>query len=116
MNWVAADLLMFASSVVLYLAIRKAALTKLPVLFTNLAMFGVPLAVYISIAFHERQLFAVTYPQLGLMVLAGVVLAYLSNKASLKSIEWSPNPGYSLVISKSYVVFTTIVAVSLFGA
>ena len=116
MNWVAVDLLMFGSSVILYLAARKAALMKLPVLFTNLAMFGVPLLAYISIAWHERQHFAVTYTQAALMILAGITLAYLSNRASLRSIEWAPNPGYSLVISKSYVVFTTIAAVSVFGA
>jgi drug/metabolite transporter (DMT)-like permease len=34
----------------------------------------------------------------------------------MKSIELAPNPGYSLVISKSYVVLTTFLAVPFFGA
>jgi len=35
---------------------------------------------------------------------------------SLKSIALAPNPGYSLVTSKSYVIFTSFLAVPLFGA
>lgn len=45
-----------------------------------------------------------------------IFFAFLANKASFKSIELAPNPGYSLVISKSYVVMTIFAAVPLFGA
>ncbi|MBT4124344.1 MAG: DMT family transporter [Candidatus Pacebacteria bacterium] len=44
------------------------------------------------------------------------LFSYLGNTLSLRSIELAPNPGFSLVISKSYVVFTTLAAVVLFGA
>jgi len=50
------------------------------------------------------------------LVVASVVFAYGGNTASLKAIRIAPNPGYSLVLSKSYVLFTTIVAVLLLSA
>ena len=116
MNWLGFDLLMFAASVILYLLARRAAILKQPVYFTNLAMFVVPLVVFCGMDMIWRPSFALNSLQVFLIVFAGVVFSYVSNWASLKSIESAPNPGYSLVISKSYVVLTTIIAVPLFGA
>jgi drug/metabolite transporter (DMT)-like permease len=107
---------MFVSSVALYLVARKAALMRKPVQFTNLAMFAVPLVVFCIADGIVRPAFNLSWREALLLVVAGVVLSYASNWISLKSIELAPNPGYSLVISKSYVVFTTILAVPLFGA
>jgi drug/metabolite transporter (DMT)-like permease len=116
MNWIIADLLLFTCSIAVYLAVRKAALSKLPVHFNNLAMFGVPLVVFLVGAVLSGASLVVTPWQLFVLVLIGVILAYLSNVASLKSVELAPNAGYSLVISKSYVVLTTFLAVPLFNA
>lgn len=49
-----------------------------------------------------------------IILLLSIVGSYLPNVASFNSIKYAPNPGYSLIISKSYVVFTTIVAIFLF--
>lgn len=46
MNWLLASSLMFLSSVILYLLVRKSSLVKIPSQFQNLAMFAVPLLVY----------------------------------------------------------------------
>jgi drug/metabolite transporter (DMT)-like permease len=51
-----------------------------------------------------------------LILIQGVFFSYLGNVFSLKGIEYSPNPGYSLIISKSYVVFTTVASIFLFSA
>jgi drug/metabolite transporter (DMT)-like permease len=116
MNWIVADLLMFLCSVALYLAVRKAALDKLPSQFNNLAMFFIPLFVFAAGCVFSHTSYGISLKNAVLLVLTGVILAYLSNAISMKSIELAPNPGYSLVISKSYVVLTTFLAVPLFGA
>lgn len=116
MNWILFSLLMFLSSVALYLYVRKSAKKGYPSQFNNLAMFLVPLVVFIGIDIFTRQNMMLSISQLLIIVVAAVLFSYLGSVFSLKSIEYAPNPGYSLVISKSYVVFTTITAIVLFHA
>ncbi|MBI5614444.1 hypothetical protein HY947_05945 [Candidatus Gottesmanbacteria bacterium] len=58
----------------------------------------------------------VTWYQFGLLFVTAYLFSYWGNVFSLKSIAYAPNPGYSLVLSKSYVVFTTLAAILLFGS
>ncbi len=116
MHWIAADLLMFVCSVAVYVAVRKAALDKLPNQFNNLAMFAIPLVVFLIADVITRPSFALTLSQGLLIILTAIVLSYYGNAMSMRSIELAPNAGYSLVLSKSYVVLTSILAVPLFGA
>ena len=116
MNWIAYSLMMFFSSVFLYLSIRKASLLKVPTQLTNFAMFAIPLVAYTMIGVGTSTALHVTLWQILLLIIASVLFAYGGNKASLYAIDVAPNPGYSLVLSKSYVLFTTLVAVALLNA
>lgn len=107
---------MFFSSVAQYLLVRRAVALKTPSQYTNLSMFAVPLLVYVAMAAGTHTSLAVSGYQLFILFILAVFFSYLGNAVSLKSIEYAPNPGYSLVISKSYVVFTTIAAIFLFRA
>ena len=111
MNWVAYSLLMFFSSVALYLCVRKSSLVKVPIALTNFAMFALPLVAYTIIGASSNTKFTISVWHLVILFVAAVVFAYGGNTMSLKAIHIAPNPGYSLVLSKSYVLFTTIVAV-----
>lgn len=116
MGWIAYSLMMFFSSVALYLTVRKSSLLKTPTYLTNLAMFAIPLMAYIAIGIVNSSDLGITLWQGLVLLVAAVVFAYGGNKASLHAIDVAPNPGYSLVLSKSYVLFTTLVAVTLLGA
>lgn len=116
MDWLLASSLMFVSSIVLYLLVRQSSLLKTPTQLNNLAMFIIPVFLYGIIALISGEELSITPWQTFLIVIQAVFFSYLGNVFSLKSIELSPNPGYSLVISKSYVVFTTLVALVLFNA
>jgi drug/metabolite transporter (DMT)-like permease len=116
MNWIAYSLLMFCSSVALYLTVRKSSLIKTPTYLTNLAMFAIPLIAYILIGVVNGSSLLVTWWQALVLLVIAIVFSYGGNRASLHAIENAPNPGYSLVLSKSYVLFTTIVAITLLGA
>jgi len=114
MNWILASLLMFVFSVLLYVLIRKASLEKIPNSLINLASFLIPLFLYIPIGLYNKISFIPTIFQFFILLLLGIFCCYLGNIASLLSIKFAPNPGYSLIISKSYVVLTTIVAILFF--
>ncbi len=116
MSWIAYSLLMFFSSVLLYLTVRKSSLIKTPAYLTNLAMFAIPLIAYVVIGMIKASNLSISVWQVLVLLVAAVVFAYGGNKASLHAIDTAPNPGYSLVLSKSYVLFTTLVAVTLLGA
>jgi len=116
MSWIAYSLMMFFSSVALYLTVRKSSLIKTPAYLTNLAMFAIPLIAYIIIGVVNSSSLSISFWQALILLATAVVFAYGGNKASLHAIDVAPNPGYSLVLSKSYVLFTTLVAVTLLGA
>jgi drug/metabolite transporter (DMT)-like permease len=116
MNWIISDLLMFGCSVIMYVAVRKSALDKLPPQYNNLATFAVPFVVFAAASLILRPSFNLTTTQWLEIVGTGIGLAYVGSALSMRSLAIAPNPGYSLVISKSYVVMTSLLAVPLFGA
>lgn len=116
MHWILASFLMFVSSVVLYLAIRKSTLLKTPSQLNNLASFALPLVLYVLLAITGGVPLGITPYQFGIILVLAVFFSYLGNVASLTSIERAPNPGYSLILSKSYVVFTALASIPLFSA
>lgn len=88
----------------------------MPSQYNNLAMFAIPLIMFIILALTAHQSFMIPLDMLTIIIGAGILFSYIGNVSSLVSIQKAPNPGYSLVISKSYVVFTTLVSVLLFHA
>ena len=116
MDWIVASILMFVNSVALYLFVRKSNSFKTPQQLNNLAMFLIPVIVYIIMAFSSGVRFGLKPFEYILILIQGVFFSYLGNVFSLKGIEQAPNPGYSLIISKSYVVFTAIASIFIFGA
>lgn len=105
---------MFVCSVAGYLLIRRATILGMPVPLQNLATFVVPFFVYIPLALMERSSFFVTPYQGAVLVVSAILFSYLGSKFSFESIKYAPNPGYSLIISKSYVLMTTVVSVIFF--
>jgi len=106
---------MVFGSVCLYLVVRKSSILKFPTQFNNLAMFFVPLVIYLFLGYLNHTNYAISFQNLSIIFFAAILFSYLANVTSLKSIELAPNPGYSLVISKSYVVFTTLVSFLFLG-
>lgn len=82
----------------------------------NLFMFGIPAMMWVAFAWVAKVDVSVSAYQFVIILILAVFFSYLGNKLSLKGIEYAPNPGYSLVISKSYVVMTAIAAIFLFGS
>lgn len=115
MDWISSSLLMVFGSVCLYLMVRKSSIQKYPTQFNNLAMFLVPLGIYVILGSANHTSYEITFQNFAVIIVAALFFSYLANVTSLKSIEQAPNPGYSLVLSKSYVVFTTIISFLFLG-
>jgi drug/metabolite transporter (DMT)-like permease len=79
-------------------------------------MFLIPLLLYLLLTLKTPVSFKLKPFEYLLILIQGIFFSYLGNKFSLKGIEYAPNPGYSLIISKSYVVFTAIASIFLFSA
>jgi len=114
MNWIIASLLVFASSVFLYVLVRKAQVMGMRNEINNLSQYFVPVFIYVTIALFSGSSFRITSLPVAVLMLVAAVISYLGNVFILEGIKLAPNPGYSLVIGKSYVVFTTLAALVLF--
>lgn len=116
MTWIIASLLMFFSSVALYLSVRRSNELQTPQQLNNLAMFLIPVLVYLFLTARTPTNFMLAPWQYLLILIQSIFLSYLGNVFSLKGIELAPNPGYSLIIAKSYVVFTAVASIFIFSA
>lgn len=114
MNWILAAFLMFSCSVGAYLLNRKAMLMGMPFTLQNLSSFLIPLFLYLPLAYTSGTSMAVSPSALIMLVASAIFFSYAGSKFSLYSIKYAPNPGYSLILSKSYVIFTSLVAVAFF--
>lgn len=52
MSWIIIGLFMYSASVVLYLAIKKAQMEKIPIAAYSLWLFGFPFIVYFLLALY----------------------------------------------------------------
>ncbi len=105
---------MFVCSVISYLFVRKCTILKTPTHLVNLSMFLIPVLLFLPWSFVKGVSLALTPYQLIIVVITAIAFSYFGNIFSLKSIERAPNPGYPLILSKSYVVFTSIVSIWVF--
>ncbi len=114
--WIFYATIMFLASNVLYLLIRLAQKQNIPISFYSITLFLVPSIIYFSAATITKTSLLLSPWYFLLVIAAAFFYSYLGNFFSQKAVLLAPNPGYSLILQKSYVVLTTIAAVFLFGA
>lgn len=104
------------ASVFQYLLVRRIQKSGVSNKIINF-MFLTPAVPFVYIYTQVAHISLAVLPsQLSLIILATFLFSYLGNRMSFVGIQKAPNAGYSLVIQKSYAVYTAIVAVFLFGA
>lgn len=116
MNWVVSSAIMWAASVSSYLLLRKSNLRQIPIQVNNFAMFFLPFIIYLITVLVKRKEILLSWRVFMIIVVMSILFSYLGNTFSLRGMNDAPNPGYSLIISKSYVVMTTIASIFLFDA
>lgn len=116
MNWILASMLMFTSSVVYYLTIRLGQKKGVTVKEYMAINYPLPALVFFLMIIGKGGSFAVPVPVIPLILFHGIILEYIGGTLSYKAIHAAPNAGYSLVIQKSYAIFTSVAAIFLFNA
>lgn len=116
MNWILASAIMYCSSVIYYLFVKKAAQEKINYRISNIANFSIPALLFLSINLIGHVNLFPSFTILFYIFLGSLFLSYIGSVASYKAIAIAPNAGYSLIIQKSYAVYTSIVAIFLFDA
>ncbi len=116
MAWIVYSILMFTFSNTLYLLIRKAQKDGMKTSIYSISMFLVPALIYFGFLIFSETAIIPPFKPLVLVIISAFLWSYLGNFFSQKGILYAPNPGYSLILQKSYVIVTTIFAYFLFGA
>jgi len=114
MNWVVTSLIMFCASVVYYLILRVAQLRKINYRISNIANFSIPAVLYLIINVIQHKTIFLPLPMMILLFLSSFFLSYIGASVSYVALSIAPNSGYSLIIQKSYAVYTSIAAIFLF--
>jgi drug/metabolite transporter (DMT)-like permease len=107
---------MAIGSVGAYLAVRYAKEYKIPNSLVNFANFLIPTIVFLVIIIKSERSFILKPELICLLFVFGVFATYIGTNISLKAMKLAGNPGLSLIIQKSYAVFTSIAAYFLFGS
>ena len=115
MNWIVASSLMFSFSVAMYLLVRKLQHQQIDNDIVTYALGAMPVVFLGLGALITKTNLSVIPRQLLLLSFMGIVFSYLENKLSLLGIKSAPNPGYSLVIQKSYAPYSALMAAFIFG-
>ena len=116
MNWIFATISMMLVSVVMYSFIRLSKQFAIPPIINTFAMISLPLPLYGIWLLFTDITYTPTLTELVVMGLQGLVLIYYGNLYALRGITDAPNPGYSVLISKLYVVFTAPASILLFDS
>ncbi len=115
-NWILISIGLIISSTTLYLFIRKSKNIELPINIQNLAMFLPPVLFLGIYNVLQKKSLQISLLNIAIIAFAAFFFSWIGNLTSLKALKKAPNPGYSLVISKSYVLLTSILSVWIFGS
>jgi drug/metabolite transporter (DMT)-like permease len=114
-NWIFFSALMFGFSVCTYVLTRKLQVAKVDNRIISYAVGALPLPALFIYNLLQGANFGVELGTFFMLACTGIFFSYLGNKLSIEATKDAPNPGYSLIIQKSYAPFTALVGVLLFN-
>lgn len=114
MNWVVTSLLMFLSSIVYYLVLKLALNEKVDNKLYMVANFFFPAILFLIINTITKTPILIPLKYIIILITSALVFSYIGSRTSYTAQEYISNPGYSLVIQKSYAIYTWIASIFLF--
>jgi drug/metabolite transporter (DMT)-like permease len=114
-NWIFYSVLMFGFSVCTYLLTRKLQVGKVDNRLVVYAVGALPLLTLFIYNLANGANFALEGGSIFLLAVTGIFFSYLGNKFSVEATKEAPNPGYSLIIQKSYAPFTAVMGVLFYN-
>ena len=116
MSWILISIGILLSSPTMYLFVRKEKELGKDIAIQNLSIFLIPTIVYFVYNLISKTSMIVEFKYFLMLMGSALLFSLLGNIFSMKAIQLASNPGYSLMIQKSYTIFTTVMSVLLFGS
>ncbi len=116
MNWIVASLLMLVFSNIYYLTMRVAQQRGIDAKYYMVANFSIPAVLYFVLGRSAGYNFWLTPIQYAAIALNAIVFSYIGSVISYHAMKKAPNAGYSVIIQKSYGIYTAILSVLFFGS
>lgn len=116
MNWIITSFLMFGSSIIYYLIVKKAQLSKIENKFYMVANFSIPAVLFFALNLNQQFSMVIPFKFIIAILLQSFFLSYIGAAIGYVAINKAPNAGYSLVIQKSYAIYTSFAAIYLFNS
>lgn len=116
MNWIITSSFMFISSIIYYSFVRKAQQNKIDNRSYVFVNAFIPLLFLFAFSIFQKNTILINPLFIGIIFFQAFFLSYIGSIAGYIAIGKAPNAGYSLVIQKSYSIYTSIAAVFLFDS
>ncbi len=116
MNWIILSFLMFFSSIVYYLLLRYSQILQIDRKVNFIANFSIPSILFLLLAVSRG---VSLNPGIGVILASFFValfLNFIGSVAAFRGMEQAPNAGYSVIIQKSYALYTSVAAIFLFNS
>ena len=107
---------MFISSIIYYLIIKKAQIEKIESKLYMVANFSIPTILYFIINQTKHTNIFIDFKLIFAIFLISLFLNYIGSVVSYYGMIEAPNAGYSVVIQKSYAIYTSLAAIYLFSS
>lgn len=107
---------MFVCSIVFYLSVKKLQTLNVDKRIITFANYILPSLVFLVVIIVRGETIFYSFWLILLIIVLRVVFNYLGTISGYKSMEDAPNAGYSLVIQKSYAIYTLFAAAVLYGS
>ncbi len=116
MSWIFLAIGVLISSVSLYSFVRVAKTKNISINTLRMSINFIPAIFFIAFNIFQKNNFFLPLHFMLLIIFVAIFFSYYGNLFSIKGIQNAPNPGYSLIISKSSVVLSTLLSVLLLKA
>jgi uncharacterized membrane protein len=116
MNWIVASVIMLLASNIYYLILRVSQKQGIHAKYSLVANFTIPPLLYFILGQSEHLSFGLPWVLLFIIFCIALFLSYIGSYASYIAMQEAPNGGYSVIIQKSYGIYTSIAAIFLFGS
>lgn len=116
MNWILASILMLVFSNIYYFFIKLGQNRGITAKYSLVANFSIPPILYYFIGKSNGESFVIEMPVFLQILFIAVVFNWIGSTVAYIAMQKAPNAGYSVIITKSYGVFTSIAAIFLFGS
>lgn len=116
MDWIIYSAVMFVFSIIYYLIIKKIQNLGIDQYVYMTANSIVPIFLFGILSLSSGKTFVMSQMGFIIVLITAILLNYFGSIAGYQGIKSAPNTGYSVIIQKSYALYTTFAAVLLFNS